>query len=202
MKIKTKIIKKTLVLISVFLFIDCENPFATREPEPPQKSQSNWIQPTSPGYVLINLKNAMLEKNKSNYLRCLADTSVSSQDFRFFPEPAVANAHPGVFDRWGKEAEANYINQLYSYLQKDSLIAITFDRLKETTFQDSVILLQNYVLKMQDKCDMPNCMRNMAGQAEFRLVRTQDDFWYIHRWRDVSTSDSLTWSDHKARFGK
>jgi hypothetical protein len=196
--------KKTKILIFIFslAYQYCDNPFATREPEPPQKSQSSWIQPTSPNYVLVNLKNAMQEKNKSNYLRCLADTSVSPKEFIFSPEPAVANANPGVFDRWDKEAESNYINQLYSHLPKDSLITVTFNRLKETTFQDSVILLQNYAIKMQDKCDETICFNNLAGQAEFRLLRTSDDFWYIHRWSDVAISDSLTWSDLKARFGK
>ena len=191
-----------VVFFIVFASHGCDNPFATREPESPQKNQSSWIQATSPSYVLINLKNAMQEKNKSNYLRCLADTSVSSQEFLFYPEPAVANANPGVFDRWGKEAESNFVNQLYSYLPRDSLISVTFNRLKETTFQDSVVLLQDYVINMQDKCDEGLCFSYMIGQAEFRLVRTLDDLWYIHRWRDVSTSDSLTWSDLKARFGK
>lgn len=183
-------------------FMACENPFATREPEPPKTSQSNWIQPTSPGYVLINLKNAISEKNKSNYLRCLADTGVSTHQFKFFADPAVLNANPGLFDRWGKEEEANYLNQLYSVLPKDSTIAVSFNRLKETTFQDSVILQQTYTLLFHEKCQPDMCMRNMEGQAEFRLLRTEDDLWYIYRWSDFSTSDSLTWSDLKARFGK
>lgn len=192
----------TIWIIFLLLFQFCDNPFATREPEPPQKNQSSWIQPTSPSYVLINLKNAIEEKNKSNYLRCLADTSVSAKEFIFYPEPAVANANPGVFDRWDKEAESNFINQLYSDLPKDSLIKVTFNRLKETTFQDSVTLLQNYAIKMQSKCSETVCFNHLAGQAEFRLLRTPDDVWYIHRWRDVAISDSLTWSDLKAHFGK
>jgi hypothetical protein len=197
-----KILKIVPAFIAIFLFFFCDSPFSTREPEQPKKSQSSWIQATSPDYVLINLKNAMQEKNKSNYLRCLADTSVSSKEFLFFAEPAVANANPGVFGRWDKEAESNYLNQLYSYLPKDSLSTVTFDRLKETTYQDSVVLFQNYTIKIQDKCDETICFKYMTGQAEFRLLRTLDDLWYIFRWRDVSTSDSLTWSDLKARFGK
>ena len=198
----TKIRNIIPACFAVFFFLSCESPFATREPEPPKKSQSSWIQATSPSYVLLNLKNAMQEKNKSNYLRCLADTSVSSKEFMFFADPAVANANPGVFGRWDKEAESNYLNQLYSYLPKDSLTTVTFDRLKETTFQDSVVLFQNYTINIQDKCDETTCLKYMTGQAEFRLLRTPDDLWYIFRWRDVSTSDSLTWSDLKARFGK
>jgi len=197
--------KKTITTLWAAILIivgfTCQNPFATREPEPPQTGQSNWIQPTSPTYVLVNLKNAVSEKNKSNYLRCLADTGVSEKEYRFLPEPAVANANPGVFWEWGKEAESNYINQMYSFLPADSSISVTFSRLKETTYQDSVILLQTYQLNFDEKC-IDDCMRRLEGQAEFRLIRTADDFWYIYRWSDYSTSDKMTWSALKARFGK
>ncbi len=190
------------IALALLFFAACENPFSTREPEPPNTSQSKWIQPTSPSYVLVNLKNAVAEKNKSNYLRCLADTSVSDHSFKFIADPAAVNAAPGLFDRWGKEEEAIYLNQLYTFLPKDSTMAVSFSRLKETTFQDSVILLQTYDLVFHEKCRSDPCMRTMQGQAEFRLLRTEDDLWYIYRWSDYSTSDSLTWSDLKARFGK
>ncbi len=181
----------------------CDNPFATREPEPPSTIQSSWIQPTSPKIVLANLKNALEEKNKSNYLRCLADTSVSKKEFVFVADPAVLAANPGVFGRWNKEAESNYINQLYSYLPKDSVITVKFTTFQEDdTPQDSFITQQNYTLKMHDRCDDDNCVQVLTGQSEFRMIRTEDDLWYIFRWTDASVSDSLTWSDHKARFGK
>lgn len=198
-----KLLSNIFILVFVFSVLSCDNPFATREPEPPSTIQSNWIQPTSPKYVLINLQNAIEEKNKSNYLRCLADTSVSSKDFRFVPEQAVMAANPGVFSRWNKDAEANYINQLYSTLLKDSLITVKFTTFQENPApQDSAITIQNYSLTMHDQCDEENCLRVYQGRAEFRLIRTEDDFWYIYRWDDTATSDSLTWSDHKARFGK
>jgi hypothetical protein len=197
-----KRVSKFLVLAAMTCYCACENPFGTREPEAPNTSQSKWIQPTSPNYVLVNLKNALLEKNNSNYLRCLADTSVSKLEFKFFADPAAMNANPGLFQRWGKEDEVNYLNQLFSILPKDSTIGATFNRLKETTFQDSVILLQTYSLVFNEKCDSAPCMRYMEGQAEFRLLRTEDDLWYIYRWSDFSTSDNETWSDLKARFGK
>jgi hypothetical protein len=193
-----------IFVLSFFIFtIACDNPFATREPEPPSTIQSNWIQPTSTTIVLANLSNAIEEKNKSNYLRCFADTSVSSKDYVFVPDPAVLAANPGVFSQWNKEAEANYVNQLYSYLPKDSLITVKFTReTDDIDMQDSIIVRKNYTVKMHDRCDADNCIETIIGLAEFRMIRTQDDLWYIYRWRDESVSDSLTWSDHKARFGK
>lgn len=191
-----------VVLTVAVLSSKCSNPFGTREPEEPITSQSNWIQPTSPNYVLVNLQNAWVEKNNSNYLRCLADTSVSTLSFKFIADPAAINANPGLFQRWGKEYEANYLNQMYSFLPKDSTTSVTFNRLEEATFQDSVTLLQTYVLTFNEKCEAGQCMRQLEGQAEFRLLRTEDDLWYIYRWSDFSTGDKGTWSDLKARFGK
>lgn len=193
-----------IILISLFfLALYCENPFATREPEPPSNIQSTWNPPTSPKIVLVNLQYALEEKNKSNYLQCFADTSVSSKEYTFVPDPAVMAANPGVFNRWSKDAEANYVNQLYSYLPKDSLITVNFTKIREDDSpQDSFITQQNYTLKMHDRCDESTCLQIMTGQSEFRMIRTQDDLWYIYRWSDISVSDSLTWSDHKAQFGK
>lgn len=183
-------------------WVGCENPFGTREPEPPKQNQSSWIQPISPTYVLINLKNAIIEKNSDNYLRCLADTSVSPRQFSFIADAVIMNANPGLFLRWGKEEEANYLNQLLSFLPKDSTASVNFDRLKETTFQDSVIFLESYVLNVDYKCESKDCPRSRRGQAEFRFVRTEDETWYIYKWIDYSTGDDLTWSNLKALFGK
>ncbi|RPH95206.1 MAG: hypothetical protein EHM72_15120, partial [Calditrichaeota bacterium] len=102
---------------------------------------------------MINLKNAISEKNVTNYLRCLSDTSSALKSFTFIPEPAVANANPGLFTRWGKDAESNYLNQLSTFLPKDSTALVDFERLKETILQDSVVLLQSYQLKVKYKCD-------------------------------------------------
>jgi hypothetical protein len=189
-------------IFCLLIGVGCDNPFATREPEPPKQNQSNWIQPISPTYVLINLKNAISEKNSANYLRCLADTSVSPRQFSFVADAVTINSNPGLFQRWGKEEEANYLNQLSSYMPKDSTASVDFDRLKETTFQDSVIFLESYVLNVHYKCESIDCPGSRRGQAEFRFVRTEDETWYIYKWIDYSTGDDLTWSNLKALFGK
>jgi len=202
-KYKLKI--KVFQGLSLFILLNCfkcESPFATRDPEKPISKQSSWIQPTSPNYVMANLRNAISEKNISNYLRCLADTSNSPKSFRFFADPSVVNKNPGLFDKWNKENELIYLNQLMLYLPKDSTSLFTIISSREDTYQDSVILIQEYNLKVHFKCEDQDCPRDMAGQAEFRLVRTPEDLWYIHRWRDIATGDKSTWSSLKAKFGK
>jgi len=195
--------RNTCICLLVLVYgVSCKSPFATREPEKPFSKQSSYIQPTSPSYVMANLRNAIAEKNTSNYLRCLADTSNSSKSFRFIADPIVVNNNPGLFDKWDKDKEFIYLNQLMLYLPKDSTSVLTFTSYREDTFQDSVILIQEYQLTVHLKCATDDCYHILAGQAEFRLVRTQEDLWYIHRWSDAATGNQPTWSALKAAFCK
>jgi len=151
---------------------------------------------------MTNLRNAVAEKNITNYIRCLADTGTSSKRFRFVPEATVANANPGLFLRWAIDEERNYLNQLLLFLPKDSTSQLSLSPLKEDTFPDSAILIQDYRLTTKYRCEGGECPKVMSGQAEFRLIRNTEDFWYIHRWSDYATGDEPTWSALKAKFGK
>jgi hypothetical protein len=183
--------------------LSCKSPFATREPESPKSNQSSWIQPTAPNYVMTNLRNAIAEKNITNYLRCLADTSYSPRPFRFIPEPTVANVNPGLFNNWSNDAEKNYLNQLMLYLPKDSTSQLILSALREDALSpDSTIMVQSYRLIIEYKCEAGDCPRIMVGQSEFRLIRTSEDLWYIYRWSDIATGEEATWSALRARFGK
>lgn len=180
----------------------CQSPFATRDPEPPDTQQSTWIQPTSASYVLINLRNAIAEKNIQNYLRCLADTSHVKQRFLYLPEPAVQAANPGLFRSWGYEEERNYLNQLFLVLPKDSTSQLTLTSLRENASQDSVIFLHEYQLTLRHQRQSQYGLAVSRGQVEFRLIRSAENSWYIHRWTDYAVSGSVTWSAVRAAFGK
>lgn len=190
------------IIIFFILIVGCENPFATRKPEEPITSQSTWIQPTSPGYVMVNLTNAIGEKNITNYIRCLADTSGSNKNFNFVAEPSVALKNPGLFNRWQKEEELNYLNQLMIYLPADSTSKLVLTSLRENAFQDSVILIKEYTLNLGLKCEDKSCPRSLQGQVEFHLSKSDEDLWFIHSWVDFATGDKFTWSDLRAYFGK
>ncbi len=184
------------------LCVQCKTPFSTREPEEPNSSQSNWVQPTSPNYVMINLRTCISEKNSQNYLRCLADTGTAAVTFYYIPESSVAAANPGLFNGWNKESERNYLNQLLAYLPKDSLSTLTLTLIRENAFQDSVVLVQEYILTMGHKQQTEGCPRQFRGQAEFRLRRSAEDLWYIYKWSDFATGDQPAWSVLRAFFGK
>ena len=190
-------------ILTLLFIYSCKTPFATREPEKPTTQQSTWIQPTSPHFVIANLQNAIAEKNVTNYIRCLADTSSSPVNFRYFADPAVANANPGLFINWQLFEEQNYLNQLLSSLPQDSISQITFDLISESSSQqDSAILIHEYHLIVKHTCQEPECPRIMDGQSEFRFVRSAENLWYIYRWSDNSIGDLPTWSMLRAYFGK
>lgn len=187
--------------ILFLLLLACENPFSTRDPEPPKGNQSNWIQPSSPEYVMVNLKSAIKEKNITNYMRCMADTSNSSKIFHYDAEPSVANNNPSLFVNWDKTAEFNFFNQWLAFIPQDSSSELSLNTLKENTFQDSVILLEEYSLDTYYQCTDDSCFYHMEGQSEFYLLRNSEDLWYIYKWRDISTGSYPTWSHLRAKFG-
>lgn len=190
-----------LLPVLLLLAAGCKTPFSTREPETPVTTQSSWVQPTSPALVMINLRTAIAERNNQNYLRCLADTGLVHASFIYQPEPAVGAANPGLFSRWDKESERNYLNQLLAYLPADSVSSLTLNLIRENTYQDSVVLVEEYVLTVGHR-HQDEAPRRMQGQAEFRLVRSSEELWYIRRWADYATNQHPTWSALRAWYGK
>ena len=194
---------KILFFIIIVLHSACKTPFSTREPEKPRQEQSSWIQPTSAYITLTNLRNAVAEKNVTNYMKSLADTSYAPQQFRFYADPAVANANPTLFEKWDFEKEQQYSNHLKTFLPKDSTSYFSMTLISEIPAeQDSAVLIQDYHLEVHFRCDQPECPTIREGQAEFRLVKSNEDLWYIHRIIDRSTGDLPTWSALRAYFGK
>ena len=191
------------IFLLIILSLSCDDPFATREPETPKTMQSSWIQPTIPEYVIVNFQNAIKEQNKTNYLRCLADTSSAPLEFVFIAEPSVANAHPTLFQHWTKESENIYINQLLLYLDADSTFQLNLLPTQPTVYdQDKAIMVYDYALTINHSNTETACPREMAGQCEFRLIQNQENQWSIYQWQDYATRAISTWSELKAYFGK
>ncbi|MBN1543593.1 hypothetical protein JW992_15735 [candidate division KSB1 bacterium] len=191
-------------LVCGSLAVGCKTPFSTRNPEEPISSQSTWIQPTAPEYVLVNLRNSLAEKNSTNYLRCLADSSNSGQTFRYTADPAVANAHPSLFETWDKLSETNFINQLLLFLAPDSTVQLVLTPSQSTGIEDNnrITFYQNYQLTVNHSCSNADCPRYVAGQCELILFRNSESLWTIVGWSDQSTGDTPTWSQLRAYFGK
>ncbi|MFQ5772135.1 MAG: hypothetical protein ACE5HX_16480, partial [bacterium] len=89
-----------MVGLIFFTIIGCANPFSTRAPEPPEQNSSNFITPSTPEIVFVNLQIAIQERNVENYIRSFVDTTRSDKRFTFVPDQGVAATNPGVFLNW------------------------------------------------------------------------------------------------------
>ncbi len=199
---------KLICLFILLLFTGCDAIFGTREPESPNDdiSRSLWQQPTSPGIVLENLKNAFTERNEENYLRSLSESTSSNRLFVYIPDQGTAVKFPGIFEGWGLSEERAYINLLFSEtsLPGGVLSSLEFTRFEEPSIpSDSALFEEVYELELEHTLE--NVPTKMRGIAKFRMARSSDGSWSIYRWEDLTfsseddTLDSSTWSELKAR---
>lgn len=195
-----EIIRKpvSMVVIGlVFGYHACENPFQTRTPEPPQRTQSTWLLPHSPGIVFINLRNALAELNAVNYKRCFSDS------FRFVPEATVANANPGKFTGWNLQREGGYLEQMLNPLPPDSAFTLRLDSLSTVDIgSESIIYLQRYELIARHRLQSIGIPRKVSGEGRFWLGKNRFEEWAIYRWEDFASGSAFTWSTLKAAFSQ
>jgi hypothetical protein len=191
-----------VVLVSAMLSgIACENPFQTRTPEPPTRSRGTFVTPLAPETVLTNLRSAVIEQNLVNYSRCLADPARGGA-FQYDADPVVEHSRPELFANWGLEEEKRYFSQLNAVLPADSVRTLSFTAQDVTTFGDSAIFVEDYLLEVHHTQQAGGVGRRYAGQARFMLRRDSLGEWAIHRWADFSTGSTPSWSALKASFGQ
>ena len=188
-------VKIIVIIVSLFL-INCDNPFATRDPEAPTEERSTWLQPTSPDRVIDNLRYSIIEANSTNYMKCLTD-SVSK--FKFIADPAVYQNNAILFETWNLNSELTYITQVFA-ATADSLRKVDFTRVEYLDYQDSVLIKIDYTLELRHNLG-ESYPREAEGQASFGLNFSNGE-WYITTWEDFGVVDKFSWSSVKARFGK
>ncbi len=186
-----------IVLMCIVLsFAFCDNPFATRKPEPPSENRSTWLQPIFPDRVITNLKFAIVEANVLNYMKCLTD---SISRFRFTPDDFVSRNNQGFFDRWDLSSEQNYITKVFTATY-DSVRNLKFSPVQPIDYQDSVLVKIDYELEVHHNLG-DNYPQVVTGQADFWLNNSNGE-WYITSWIDQGTENNPSWSSLKVIFGK
>lgn len=183
-------------------FSACQNPFQTREPEPPIRVQGTWILPHAPEIVFINLRNALAELNVVNYERCFVDSIRSGRRFRFIPEATVANTNPGLFANWGMKEEKNYFARMRDPLPADSTFTLQLDSLQAVVTGDSASFWHRYELIARHQRQSSGVPRKVSGEGRFWLSRDQFGDWSIYRWADFTSGSTFTWSTLKAAFSQ
>ncbi len=184
------------------LMLQCTNPFETRAPAAPDAGRLSWIPPRRPEIVLENLRNAILEQNVENYLRCLSDTSRQPKRFQFIADPLVASENPGIFENWTRDNERAYFSQIRALVPQDSLHFLTLVPVQTTQFADSALFVQNYTLTLRHTQQAQGVPGVVSGQARFWMGVDEFGDWAIYRWEDRALGNQSTWSVLKAIFGK
>jgi len=191
---------KIPISVLVVLCFACDNPFAIRESEEPKSPSSSWILPDSHSSVLINLRNAIKEKNTDNFMACLIDPDHSNTAYNFVPDPEILAGHPDVFTDWGREREEAAIKQAFFHVPDDSTTSLEFyEDIREIVTADSAVTVKQYRLILQNTAEgLPSVYE---GQVEFRFKEDQRGWWNIYYWRDSSISDFQPWTFLKASLG-
>ncbi len=194
-----KLIFAALIL---FLLTSCDNPFGTRNAEPPEnQSPTNWKQPTQPSDVLDNLRNAIQDENITNYLNSLTNTPTNGRNFGFRPDQIAIIRFPGVWDNWNIEMERTYLSNIFQAIPSDSLPSLIFiGQGTETPLADSTIIIHDYELYLPHARSGEQFPRLARGRVEFRLARNPEGFWAIFNWIDIGVEGSPSWSEIKAAF--
>lgn len=191
-----------LVFLFFVLSLTCENPFTTREPEPPdQQNPSSFVSPSEPERVFINLQLAFQERNVENYMRSFVDSTRSGRRFEFVPDQGVATTQPGTFSNWNLDAERRYLVQLFQATSVDSVTNLSFSEDSRTETAMTATITQNYTLIVRHSRQSQNFGTEIRGQSRFLLESNDTGDWAIYRWEDFKTFEANpSWTELKAFF--
>lgn len=195
MKIKVSYIAFYVILLS---FISSCGLFDSRDVEPPIDPRSNFIPPTSPNLVMVNLQFAIAEKNIDNYMKCFVDSMFAGVSYRFFADPSTQIQFPVLAD-WNINNERIYYTNLVSStnIESSSNLFFSNDNLQQTL--DSAIYDAEYLLAFNHNRNV--IPKTSKGKLRFVLVPDSRSLWGIKTWSDFKVEETdTTWSFLKASF--
>ena len=164
--------------------------FEPREPEQPTQSGDHFDQPGQPSIVISNLSYAITEKNVSNYMKCLVDTTVSTRPFKFNPSSDAAN-----LVNWSLADERSYFINFTGSIGKNGYSDLLLTEADSITTADSKTYQYKYSLAFS-RIGEPS--RMVSGHMELKLA-VDNGFWSIYEWSDFKDLDT-TWSRLKLEF--
>jgi hypothetical protein len=183
------------------LFSSCEH-FSTREPEQPQSGGSNYRTPDSPSIVISNLQSAFISQNNVNYLRCFQDINLEGE-FDFIPSQEVQVTNPGFFTNWNIKSEEIYLINVFNALEPNTFPDIYFTNIQQTINPQTAQMEADYTITI--KHNKEGIETDYAGSLQIQFVTNNNDYWYISKLQDFSSSSSTinsTWSRLRFNFGR
>ena len=190
----------TSVTLAAICLAACTNPFTTRDVEDPKINQNSdtFDQPISSDIVLDNFRYALVQKNISNYMNCLADPAQEYDYlFHFVPDPSIEMEK---FYGWSLTDERTYLNTVFNQsgaISLDYLDPISFTNLSQSP--DSV---QTNSFKYELRISFENEEMLYSGMTRMKLAKNANAMWAIYYWEDTknSNSDERSWSNLKANY--
>jgi hypothetical protein len=169
--------------------------FSTRTPENPLSVRSTFEPPTTPGAVLDNLVFAIIERNSSNYMKCL-----SSMNYAYVPDSKSLSLYGQIFATWNVNSEKFYLDNLIAQTSSNATSNLFLSNVV-TNFitTDSAITRADYSVVFQHNRN--NIPKSAIGNLIFTLKADENNFYSIRKWEDYRIHDTdFTWSELKANF--
>jgi len=190
----------TAAAIAVLFVAACTNPFTTRDVEDPKINQNSdtFDQPISSDIVIDNFRFALVQKNISNYMNCLADPAQEYDYlFRFIPDPSIEMEK---FYGWSLTDEKTYLNTVFN--QSNSISLEFLDPVNFTNISQSPDSVQTNSFKYELRISFENEETLYTGMTRMKLAKNDNAMWAIYYWEDTKSSDSdmKSWSNLKANY--
>ncbi|GAB4143590.1 MAG: hypothetical protein Fur0015_11970 [Ignavibacteriales bacterium] len=185
---------KKVFLILVFTMFSCDL-LNTRDPEPPEKPRTNFINPTTAEIVFQNFTSSIADKVLENYISCFVDKSFINEDFKFIPSTGSVNQFP-ILQDWDINSEKQYFTNLISQIEKNQKINLVLSNMEKRVFPDSTLIQYDYFFSVT----FPEQTQTYKGVSQFTLRNDSRNFWVITKWLDIKVENFLSWSELKGRM--
>ncbi len=172
--------------------------FDTRDPESPNTGSATFTPPTSPDIVIENLRNAITERNESNYIRCMPDTLSTGRSFSFLPTASAAARYASVFTDWSLASEKAYFAALAALTPSSAVSSLTLNGRFTLLASDSAVYQGDYTLVFPH--GIGGTAETVQGNLQFVLAPDRTSIWSIVRWIDSPEGNLPSWSELKGRF--
>jgi len=189
---------KKLGLLIVFCFIiaGCDI-FNTRDAEKPTQPRSDFEPAATVDILIQNLVNSLKDRDVTNYLSCLSDTSFTDKKFNFSPSNEAASTYPTLMD-WNRRNEEQYFTNMSIKVSSNSQIVLTLNENSRNNFGDSTFYTASYSLNLPFVNSSSEIIPQIyEGTLTFKMVRDSRSVWSIYYWQDNKTGIKQSWSDLK-----
>lgn len=184
------------IILVVFLLGVC----TTRIPEAPDSNSAEFPDADRVEILISNLRKSIQTLNNKAYLDCFSDSS-----FVYRADPQDSLDYPFKLTDWSYDKEALFINNFFPLFPENSPLPQT-DFVPSTIVDEEDSLFENILFMIPDLAATAHDSSLPAGirvTVDLVIKKGIDNLYYIHRWIEEATSDSVlagygSWATVKA----